>query len=117
MTDNLLLPPFSRVLLAYQQERISLEFPIYIYVGKEAKDEAFAQKRFGTLCSFLPFNDDVIRYRWPIKDQKIVVYDTGSMPLVSLQKICLKLLTFEPRLVYLWSQIHPCQFFNLTRER
>ena len=106
------LPPFGRVLLAYQEESIKLEFPIYIYVGKEAKDEAYTQKRMGTLCSFVPFTDYVSHYAWPILNQKIIVYDTGGLSRLALHKICFQLMKFKPRILYLWSSEHPCQFFN-----
>jgi|GEM_PF-2963527 hypothetical protein len=112
MNDQRPLPPFGRVLLAYQQETIRLDHPIYIYIGKEARDEAYTQKRMGTLCSYLPNNDDVSRYTWPIYGQHIIVYDTGGLSSTTLHKICFHLLRFGPRVLYFWSEEHPCQFFK-----
>ena len=106
------LPPLGRILLAYQHENIYTNYTIFIYVGSHAKQEAYAQARNGTLCSYLPFGANVDVYEWPIKNQKVVVHDSGGLTATQLQKICFDLMKYHPRIIYAWSKTHPCQFFN-----
>jgi len=114
--NRLQLPPFGRVLAAYQQENIRLDFPIYIFVGKNASEEGFAQKKMGTLCTFLPAGEDFTRYEWPVNNQKVILYDTGGLSMEQLKKMSLILLKFKPNLIYIWSESYPDQFFNVKKE-
>ena len=107
--ESLSLPPFGRILQAYIEEKVKLSVPIWLYVGKDAKDIAFAEKRTGNLCTFLPFKDDVARYRWPVENQKIVIEDTGGMSHVELKRICYVLLKYKPRIIYLYSEKNSSQ--------
>lgn len=107
--EKLSLPPFGRILQAYLEESVHLSIPIWVYVGKNAKEIAFAEKRMGFMCTFLPFGDDVSRYRWPIEGQKIIIEDTGDMSHVELKRICYVLLKYKPRLMYLHSDKHSNQ--------
>lgn len=110
--QNLLLPPFGRVLLAYQQESIRLDFTIYIFVGKNARKEAVSCKKTGTLCSFLPYGESSKKYKWPIKEQKIIVLDTGFSRHIELKKICHHLLNvYQPRVIFLHSEDYPNEIF------
>ena len=113
---RLQLPPFGRVLKAYQQENIRLDFPIYIFVGKNASEEGFAQKKMGTLCTFLMDGEDFTRYEWPVNNQKVILYDTGGLSMDQLKKMSLVLLNFKPNLIYIWSENNPDQFFNVKKE-
>jgi len=101
------LPPFGRILLAYQQESIRLNSHITIYVGKDGQDEAFAEKRAGFLATFLPYGDDFRSYKWPVSEQKLIVQDTGAMKAVDLTKFCFYLINSGARVVFLYSDEHP----------
>ncbi len=114
--NRLQLPPYGRVLAAYQQENIRLNFPIYIFVGVNASEEAFAQKKMGTLCTFLPVGEDFTRYEWPVNNQKVILYDTGGLTMDQLKKMSYALLNFKPNLIYIWSESHPDQFLNVKKE-
>jgi hypothetical protein len=106
------LPPFGRVLLAYQHESIRLDFPLYIFVGKNAKEEAYSHKKAGSFCSYLPYGDSFEKYNWPIKDQKIVILDTGFTVKLALHKMCHYLLeTYSPRVIFLHSDTHTNEIF------
>lgn len=112
MLERLPLPPFGKILDAYSQENVHLERPIFIYVGKSAKEEAIAQKKMGTLCCYLPFGDDQSKYRWPIKNQKVVIEDAGSNSENFLYKMCLDLIQFYiPKVIYLYSEKYRNQLF------
>lgn len=115
MQSVLSLPPFGKVLLAYQQESIRLDFPLYIFVGKNSKEEACAQKRMGTLCTFLPYGDDYATYNWPIANQRVIVVDTGFMSSIGLKKMCYGLLTYNPSVIYLHSDAMQHDLFRPTR--
>lgn len=106
------LPPFGKILLAYQEQRIPLNFSISIHVGKKAKDHCFQEIKTGSLASFLPENESFFSYKWPVFNQHIVLLNHGGYSLQELQKMCAHLLNHKPRLIYLWSEIHPCQFFK-----
>lgn len=116
LSNRLQLPPFGRVLAAYQQENIQLNFPIYIFVGNNASEEGFAQKKMGTLCTFLPVGEDFARYEWPVNNQKVILYDTGGLSIKQLQKMSLILIKFKPNLIYIWSESNHDQFFNVKKE-
>ena len=114
---NKVLPPFGRVLLAYQQEKIRLNHSIDIYVGKEAEVCAFSAKCSGWLCTFLPYDQDFTQYDWPIKNQKIIIEDTGGMTLSDLKKFSVHLLTFDPRVIILFSEDHRLMELILPKGR
>lgn len=109
---SLLIPPYGKVLIAYQQESIRLDFPIYIFVGRYAKEQAIAHKKTGTLCSFLPYGDLYEKYNWPIKNQKVIVVDTGFTVEIMLHKLCFHLLdTYLPRVIFLHSETYLNEIF------
>ena len=115
--SRLQLPPFGRVLAAYQQENIQLNFPIYIFVGKNSSRGRFRlRKKMGTLCTFLPVGEDFTRYEWPVNNQKVILYDTGDLSMDQLKKMSLILLNFKPSLIYIWSENCPDQIFNVKKE-
>lgn len=116
MFNDLPLPPFGRVLKAYQQENICLDFPIYLFVGDSASEEAFAQKKMGSLCTFLPKGGDFLRYEWPVTNQKVIIYNTGGIDMAQLKKMSFNLLKFKPRQIYIWSENQPDQIFNTKKE-
>lgn len=101
------LPPYGRIVAAYQQESIKLEFPIYIYVGKSGKSEAYAQKRIGTMCMYLPYGDSADQYQWPIENQKVVIMDTGCSVPMSLRRMAAHLLTYKPRVIFIYEDGMP----------
>ena len=110
MLEKLQLPPFGHILLAYQQASIRLDFPVYIFVGKNAKYDAIGNLQRGDICTYLPYGDSFERYNWPIFDQYTVVVDTGNMTLLHLKRFCLHLVNLDPRIVYLSSEEHQCDF-------
>lgn len=110
MLDNLRLPPYGKILQAYLHEKIHLKNPIYIYVGDEAKEMAYSEKCNGNMCTYLPENEDFNRYFWPIYKQYVILYHTGGIPVVQLKRFGFYLLTFNPRLIYLFSD-EPCGLF------
>lgn len=96
--NDLRLPPFGKVIAAYQEEKIQLDFPIYIFVGDHAKDEAYLHKKIGTLCCYLPYQEEVANYRWPITNQKVLIQDTGGIKVTEIKIIAFYLLTnYNPR--------------------
>lgn len=103
------LPPYGKILKAYQEEKVHLERPIYIFVGSNAKQEAYKQKIFGTLCTYLPENEDFTQFDWPVFQQKIVVEESGKAALILLKKLCIYLLDFKPLIIYLNPTSHPGQ--------
>lgn len=110
--NRLKLPPFGKILLAYQEQRVRLNFSIYIHVGRGAQAICFDEVKNGFLASYLPENESFSSYQWPVYQQHIVLTDHGGLSLKELHKMCAYLLNHKPRLVYLWSEEHPCQFFK-----
>lgn len=95
---SLPLPPFGKILLAYQDEGIRLTDPIYIYVGPDAKKTAYINKQDRELCCYLPYGHDFKDYRWPIFDQSVVVDCIGLTPISFLKKMILTLFSmYYPR--------------------
>jgi len=95
---SLPLPPFGKILLAYQDEKIQLVNPIYIFVGQESKEAAYFHKQHGELCTYLPYGHDYRQYRWPIFDQTVIVECLGLMPVNFLKKMIADLFsTYYPR--------------------
>jgi len=86
MTQKI-LPPFGKILLAYQKESIRLEFPLYIFVGKNSKEEAITHQQMGVMATYLPYGDAYQKYDWPIGDQTVVVVDTGCTVSLWLKKM------------------------------
>lgn len=111
MQQNLKLPPFGKILLAYQELKISLNHSIYICVGKSAKTQAFALMQEGALASFIERGDDYAKYKWPVADQKIIVLDTGFSSSIALKKFCVHLMSYKPRGVFLYSENFPSEFY------
>ena len=108
----LALPPYGKILLAYQEQNIPYEFYISIFVGQDAKQIAYKQKCIGALCSYLPMGEHFTKFNWPIVNQRIIVDADGSVPKSHLQLFCRYLLTFHPRVIFL---NHPqfCDLFKL----
>jgi hypothetical protein len=112
MLQRLPLPPFGKILDAYCKESVHLDRPIYIYVGKSAKEEAIAQKKLGTMCCYLPFLENHKNYHWPITNQKVVLNDSGLNSEIELYKMCLDLVQdFNPRVIFLYSESFKNQLF------
>jgi hypothetical protein len=112
LVPSLHLPPFGNVLNAYQKESIRLEFSIYLFVGKEAKEEAYSAKRLGILCTYLPYGDDYKKYNWPFENQKVIVFDTGGLTLPTIKRICFHIYNhYNPSLVYFYSENFPMDLF------
>lgn len=113
--NNLPLPPFGALVLQYQKNNINFAFPLYIYVGNKSFNEARINLSQGSMALALPINENSEKYYWPIKDQKIVVIDTGSMTTINLKKICFHLLKFKPLIIYLYSDMGN-ELFLLKKE-
>jgi hypothetical protein len=111
MTDNLPLPPFGRILLAYQEQRVRLNFNVYIYVGKKAKDHAHQEIRDGLIATFLPYGESATAYRWPVREQKLIIIDTGGLSYMSAMNACLTIMNYQPRLIYFYSDEHRNEMF------
>jgi len=112
MLEKLPLPPFGKILQAYQEESVKLAVPIYIYVGKNSKEECIAQKKYGTLCCFLPFGESHLNYRWPVFNQKLVIEDTGNIPARELKRMAADILQkYQPRVIFLYSISHKSHLF------
>lgn len=109
-----ILCPFGRILLAYQKDSVALKSHITIYVGKNSKKEAFDEISSGFLCSFLPEGEDYTRIKWPIDNQKVIVFDTGGIDEVKLKKFCLYLLRFDPSILFLSSEEYQSEIFKPT---
>jgi hypothetical protein len=105
------LPPFGRILEAYQQESIKLEYAIYIFMGQSASLAAYRHIKTNILCTYLPEGHDFHDYDWPIGNQKIVVQECGVVVLEDLHKFCLHLATFAPRVLFLHTNQHQNQRF------
>lgn len=114
------LPPYGKILQIYQYENIHLKFPIYIFVGRNARQEAYANKAHGVMSTFIPQDKSFDDFYWPIKDQKVVLFDTGSSSLLGLNRLCYKILHVGAKSVCRYSEIAPIDVFtqaNLNKEK
>ncbi len=107
------LPPYGSVVDAYQKEAIRLEFPIYLCIGRNAFDEAKLNKSYGILSLCLPYGKSLNDYRWPIKNQKIILTDTGGLSVIGMKKMCHSLLKLGAASVTLFSEMCPLEIFTL----
>jgi hypothetical protein len=114
--DRLTLCPFGRILLAYQQDNVSLKSYITIFIGDQAKQSAFDDVRQGFLASFLPFGEDPTSFKWPIQNQKIIVFDTGATLQADANRLCLHLLKQEPKIIFLHSSKYLSKILLPRRE-
>ena len=113
MKNNLPLPPYGKVLLAFQQEGIILDFPIYIMVGKDAKRIAYNHIRMGMRCTYLPYGDQPERYFWPIAGSHVVISDCGFVSGLAIKKMCHHLLcVYAPQDIWLQSDHSPLEYFK-----
>jgi hypothetical protein len=111
MLQHLALPPFGKILKAYQDENIRLKDQIYIHIGKDCKQFAQADINVGSLASYaLP--EYFHSYEWPIYSRLIVLMDHGDSTAADIKKISFHLLNFHPQLIYVWSTQHGCHFFK-----
>jgi hypothetical protein len=114
---SLILPPYGRILLAFQEATIRLQFVLYLHVGKNSKEDAYADISMGTFCTFLPYGDDYKKYNWPVQRQNVCVFDSGETEEGLIKKMCLYLFqNFNPRTVQTFSD-NPNNGFYLTREK
>ena len=112
MTNDLSLPPFGKILRAYHEQRVRLRYPIYIHVGKNAKELCLRDLESGLIASYLPENENVMRYNWPISNQHIMLLDNGDLSELQLKKILFHLRSFKPRIIYFFSQKYPSLFLK-----
>jgi hypothetical protein len=112
--QQLRLPPFGNVLLAYQKETIRLQFPLYIFVGRTAFKDACESKKVGILCTCLPYGEDFNNYDWPVNDQHVIIYDTGKSSAIGIKKFCYHLQKVsKPRVIFVHSEDLPLQVYNM----
>lgn len=109
------LPPFGRILLAYQQDSIPLDPTIYIFIGKNGFNDAKAHLQLGTLATCLPYGENFTDYNWPIKDQKVILADSDHITLNHLKLFGMHLLRCEPRILAIHSTHH--QYFELVSDK
>ena len=100
MSQTFRLPPYGRILLAYQQESIPLDFSITIFVGNRARELCFNYKKAGSMASYLPDGENFESFNWPIRNQKIIVSYSKDVTPVMIKLFCLHLLTFSPRVIF-----------------
>ena len=109
------LPPFGRILIAFQQDSVPLDPTIYIFIGKNSFSDAKAHLQQGTIATCLPYGEDFKQYDWPIKDQKVVLTDSDHITLNHLKLFGVHLLNFKPRILAIHSTYH--QYFELVSDK
>jgi hypothetical protein len=107
-----ILAPFGRILLAYQNDSVRLKNQIWIFAGQKSKEQSFYETSMGLLSSFLSHQDDFNHYIWPVKDQKIILQDTGGFEESYLKKFSLHLLDCGALCVFLYSTRFPSEAFT-----
>lgn len=100
------LPPYGRILNAYQQDSIRLEPTLYIYIGKNAFRYAKKDLENAILATYLPYGEDFTQYDWPIKNQKVILTDTDLITVSHLKRFALHLVKFNPRILFISSSYH-----------
>src|ERR1700676_737053 len=104
MNDNLPLPPYGKIMRAFQDERIFPGKDIYypswgIYVGKNA--QYFAKSNLENnngISSYLPYGKDFKEYDWPIHNQNIEIINTGFTTVNFIKKMAMYLfITYKPK--------------------
>lgn len=110
MTDK--LPPFGKILRAYHEQRVRLNYPIYVHLGTNANKHCLSDIQNGLMASYLPEGQDVLQYVWPISNQHLVLVDHGDLNDLQIKKIIFHFRTFKPRIIYFQSEIHPSIYFK-----
>ena len=105
------LPPYGLVVEAYQKEGIGLEFPLYLFIGKNSYSEAKSNKELGCLTLCLPSGKSIDDYRWPVVGQRIVINDTGGMSLLGIRKMASQLLKMGAVSVCIVSDLCPIEVY------
>lgn len=106
-----MLPPYGAILESYNRAKIKLDYHIVVYVGKTAWPDCKATLAKGQACLCLPPRNAVTQYRWPVKNLRLIVHDTGEMTYPELQKIVAYLLKEGAQAVYLQTDLHPTGLF------
>lgn len=102
-----MLPPYGKILKAYLDANIILPYAVSVFVGKDAYKEAKALLPY-QICLCLPKDKSPETYQWPVKDLRLIVYDTGSMTITELESIAVCL--FEKggaQMITIHSHLYP----------
>ena len=93
------LPPYGKILDAFQSSKIPLRETIFIYTGKHAREIAYEVLRDRIPACYLPYGDDFRNFRWPIENQDVIIDDTGLSSIPMLRQMTL----------FLFNEYHPRQ--------
>jgi|SRR5882724_1476437 len=110
--NELPLPPYGRIMQAYQDAKILPESDIYypswdIYVGRDAPQIAKLRlkKQDGIAC-YLPYGHDYQDYYWPISDQNIEIINVGFVTVNFIKKMSIFLSSrYKPKSLIAYGDI------------
>ena len=108
------LPPYGRIMQAYQDAKIFPERDSYIfgwdiYAGTNAINDAKEtmtsfHKNTNHVACYLPWGHDYTEYRWPIIDQNIFLYNSGGLSKNFIKKMAIFLFqTYQPKILVAFS--------------
>lgn len=99
-----MLPPYGKILKAYQDLGIIPNYHVYVFVGKDSYKQA--RNFIATqVCLCLPYDRDILDYDWPIHDVKLLVIDTGGQTYQQLERIVGILLNNGAKSVFLQTNL------------
>lgn len=110
------LPPYGAILEAYRKEAIRLEFPVYIFIGLNAFQEAKFNKQAGIMASCIPYGNSIDMYRWPIEGQRIILCDSGGVTEATCRYAAAQLLKAGASQVTLYSENFPLDIINQGKD-
>ena len=106
------LPPYGKLIKARSEIPIKLDFPVYIFCGKNGFDDAKYSLSIGLYCCVWPPNNAYEVYEWPVKDLRVVVADGGDVTPIQLKKFASHLLLCGALQVCILSNVLPIEIYN-----
>lgn len=98
--------PCSDFFHLYEKNGINFEYPIYLFVGKNAKEDCMGHIAQGALSSYLPIQSQYADYDWSIlKDKKVILFDSGCAIYLTMKKISFLLLKIGCPAVCIYSPL------------
>ena len=96
--------PFGALFHLMRSEVWPLKYHPYFFCGRYAYEEAKQQfQGHGQLCLCLPFNRPFDSFSWSIQGLSLVLFDTGEMTAIGLNKLAYAILKQGAALVAIYS--------------
>jgi len=107
-------PPFGRLLAAYLDTAVPLDYAVYVFSGKRAISNASKMIARGQVALALPDSSTPQDYVWPVKDLALVLFSDEFREAPFLERIAFHLLQEGARQVCVFNgEGHPVEIYHI----